>query len=68
MYIALFPGPVDLCPPWWRYLPVFHSALTAATGGAGVQAFTAGSASQHSMYKQFQNLHRQISEKLQSEL
>ena len=38
------------------------------TGEAGVEARTAGSASRHSFYRQFQNPHIQISEKLQSEL
>ena len=36
------------------------------TGEAKVEANTAGSASQHYLYKQFQNPHIQISEKLQS--
>ena len=42
--------------------------LLLLLGEAGVEANTAGSASQHSLYKHFQNPHVQISEKLQTEL
>ena len=66
MYIALFPGPVVLWPPQMAHYATLVSLIL--TSEAGVGANIVGSASQHYLYKQFQNPHVQISEKLQLEL